>query len=64
MAIFTFDDLNEMKRDEAEFFGPSDSQLSEEFSPSSTSVSFIRDYSGSLSIRKTQILGDVKMHLN
>ncbi len=64
MAIFTFDDLNEMKRDEAELFGPSDSQLSEEFSPSSNSLSFILGYSCSLSIRKTQTLGNVKMHLN
>jgi hypothetical protein len=64
MAIFTFDDLNEMERDEAEFFGPSDSQLSEEFSPSANSLSFVRDYSCSLSVRKTATLGNVKMHLN
>lgn len=64
MALFTFDDLNEMKRDEAEFFGPDSSHTSDEFAPSTESLSKIRGYSRSLSIRSTLTLGTISFHLN
>jgi hypothetical protein len=64
MAIFTFDDLNEMKQNESEFFGPSDMDVSKEFSPSMESISFIKNYSKSTSIRQSAILGDIRFHLN
>jgi hypothetical protein len=65
MAIFTFDDLNEMERAESEFFGPSrEKQMSEEYSPSLSSLNLIQSYSRSTSIRKSSTLGDVKLHLN
>jgi hypothetical protein len=65
MAIFTFDDLNEMEHAASEFFGPSNSdELSEEFAPSTESLDLIKGYSRSISIRQTDSLGNIKMHLN
>lgn len=64
MAIFTFDDLNEMKENESEFFGPSDMELSEEFSPSKKSLAFIQNYSQSTSFKKSATLGEMRLHLN
>ncbi|NND93574.1 MAG: hypothetical protein HKN45_01845 [Flavobacteriales bacterium] len=65
MAIFTFDDLNEMKRDESEFFGPSsEHEMSAEFSPSASSLNLIKGYSRTISFKKSSALGDLRLHLN
>ncbi|NNC84279.1 MAG: hypothetical protein HKN79_11945 [Flavobacteriales bacterium] len=54
-----------MERAESEFFGPSSSEhASEEFSPSMKSLELIRSYSQTTSIRKSHVLGSVRMHLN
>lgn len=64
MAIFTFDDLNELERMESEFFGPRAENLSTDHSPSAQSVDFIRNYSKSLSVRDSRLLGKIRFTIN
>jgi hypothetical protein len=64
MAIFTFDDLNEMQRDESDFFGSNEYSGGTNFAPRAGSLSLIQSYSQSLSLRKSKTIGDIRLHLN